>query len=533
MLPSVSSRSRWLVFLALLGVVGCQPSSSSIEQKRIASTADADQDTSSLAALRRHWESGDVGQKADQLWQDVQNHYATMPSYSDEAQVQLSYELLSNMIHETMPASIAYQRPRGDSNAENLEKYPAPNKSAGWHGQVFRAHLFGDSQHVAMTINEPSTNHLDRQVKLFPSPRGLASLSAEDPVAKIYLSGATDIPLSEQAINQLVLFSPQLEWLDSLGWTPETSKPNPHDSAQRNQQSQTNAAVGQAATSPSVFRGLAVHNDHTCVKLSRKFRGFETEFWIDVDDRLIRKLVFDNSLLDATLSNTPEVRRLQIQIDFGEIVAGERARTPLSLKEFPTDRTLHNFVKIPEAFPSPWIGRRSPELSLKNHSGSPIRIPSKRGPTVAVFLSQLDANTDWWQTLQRLSSDEKLKSAQVVLVLDGMETGAVVTPVANRPVELSEPQLLPYGAGAWQAFGLNQGRWVVVWDTTGTVQYIGPAEREGIIDTVGTIFQRLSQGESIGEEMIAEYQSFYSDYLKHLEAQRVSTLPEVVGATQP
>lgn len=513
LLLSVANRSLGLVLLAVLGLVGCQPSSSSSEQKQIASPGDADHDPSSLAAIRRQWESGDVARKADELWQSVRDHYATMPSYSDQAQVQLSYELLSNMIYESMPTSVAFQRSRGNSNLENSDNASAPTTSTGWHIQVFRAQLFGDSQHVAMTINEASTNHLDRQVKLVPSPQGLVSLPMEDPVAKIYMSGATDIPLSEQAITQLVLFAPQMEWLDSLGWAKET--------------------VGATSISPNIFRGLAVHNDHTCVKLSRSFRGFETEFWIDVNDKLIRKLVFDNSLLDATLSNTSEVRRLQLQIDFGEIIVGDKARAPNSLTEFPTDRTVRNFVKIPEAFPSPWIGSRSPELTLKNHSGTPIRIPAKRGPTVAVFLPQMEGNPEWWQTVQKLSSDEKLASAQVVLVLDGIETRTVFTPVANRPSEMSEPQLLPFGAEAWQAFGLNQGRWVVVWDSTGIVQYIGPANREGIIDTVGTIFQRLAQGESIGEEMIAEYQSFYNEYLKQFEAQRVSALPEIVGGQRP
>ncbi|MBL8891453.1 MAG: hypothetical protein JNL67_15850 [Planctomycetaceae bacterium] len=528
---------RLLFLFSVLSFVGCQSSSSPVEQDRIVSAEPTAPDTSRLATIRRQWESGNVEQKAGELWREVQNHYATISSYSDKAQVQLSYELLSNMIYESMPVSIAFRRPAGIVKSELTEASGTPTASASWHGQVFRAQLYGDSEHVAVTINEASTNHLDRQLKLISKPRHLMLIPTEDPVAKIYLSGATDIPLSERALNQLVLFAPQLEWLDPKGWVGEIERGTSPDGRQdRSSQGQEPTAIddlGLAPTSNLLFRGLAIHNEHVCVKLGQPFRGFETEFWIDVDNKLIRKLVFDHSLLDATLSNTSEVRRLQIQIDFGEILVGEQAQSPKSLTEFPTDRTVRHFVKIPEAFPSPWIGQHSPAVTVTSHIGTAIRLPSKTLATVAVFLSQLDADAEWWQTLKQLAKVDKNNSLQVVLILDGIATGTVVTPVANRSVAVSEPQLVPAGAEAWRIMGLNQGRWVVVWDSQGTVQYIGAADRDGIIATVGTIFGRLANGDSIGAEMIAEYQSFYSEYLKQLEAQQVTAVPALVGGSRP
>ncbi len=493
--------------VVIVGLVGCFESESTLQLAATTGTGSASGLSPDLAVLQRQWESGDVAENSRRLWSDVQENYTKINRYSDQAQVQLSYELLGNVMFETMPVSLAFDR-----------------SSKQWQCQVFRAMLFGDSRHIVMTIKEASTNHLDRQVKLSDSRLGASHLGESDPVARIYLSGATDIPLSESSINRLVLCAPQLEWLNARGWkttygtTPTTGTLN---------------AVGGGSVSTQntklenviVYRGWTIHNDNICVKLAQPFRGGQTEYWIDVEEKLIRKMIFDNAVLSSELAGTPEVRGLSLQIEFGEIAVDQQARPPLRFKDFPVDRTVRNFVKIPEAFPSPWIGRRSPEINLKTRERKSLRLPATGCPTIAVFLSQIEANAAWWLVLETAAKAPELNTATITMVLDGIETTSTTTPVAQWTLDSPSPQLVSHGAEAWQTLGLSQGRWLVIWDTKGIVQYVGAADRDGLSDTIVTILQRLSRGESIGEEMIAEYQSFYSQYLDQLQAQQVTELP--------
>jgi hypothetical protein len=478
----------WLLLYTLFAMccVGCTESLPTASSSDPTTKPESSNQAKGFEILKqqRQWESGDVAAKSRQLWSEVQQAYSEMERYSDQAQVQLRYELFGNVMLEAMPVSVSYDRASGD-----------------WQAHQFRAHLSGDRQNIAISIKEPATNNLDRQVKLVAAENGILQLAVNDPVAQIYLSGATDIPLSEKASTGLVLLAPQLEWL---------------------------ASEGPSSTDCS-YRGWTVYNDHVCVKILRKTRGYETEYWIDPDQKQIRRMVLANSLLHAELAETPEVQGLQIQIDFSEIQVGENARRPSGLKELPSDRTVRRFVKIPEAFPSPWIGRRSPELTLRTHEHTSLRLPESQRATIAVFMSPLEANAAWWQVLERLAGENQASSANVVLVLDGIATQPTTTNVAHRPVGTVNPQLVSLGAEAWQTLGLNQGRWLVIWDATGIVQYVGVAEIDHLADTTVKVLQRLQKGEAIGEEMIREYQAFYSEYIAQLEAQQVEVLPSTVG----
>jgi hypothetical protein len=438
---------------------------------------------------QRQWEAGDVSAQSQQLWLEVQQMYGNLERYSDQAQLQLQYELFGNLMLESMPMSVAFDRPSGS-----------------WHCRTFRSLVFGDRQHMAMSVKEAATNSLDRQVKVIAKERDLRLLAADDPVARIYLSGVTDLPLSEKAVDSLSLLPPQLEWLQAAGSTAASNDPT-----------------------TCTYRGFTIVNDFVCVKLARMNRGFETEYWIDLDSKYIRKVVLANTLLQTDLAEAPEVRGLQIQIDFAQIAVNQAAGDPANIKEFPQDRAVRRFVKIPEAFPSPWIGRSSPVVSLQTHEQATLRVPVNQRLTIGLFLSQVEADAGWWQLVQKLATESELNSAAVVMVLDGISASARTTNVSHATAANSWPQLVSNGAEAWQTLGLNQGRWLVVWDSSGTVQYAGPADFDGLIDTTRKVVQRLTRGEAIGEEMIREYQAFYSEYLQQLELQRFEAVPTQVG----
>lgn len=489
-----------LCLLFAAGLLGCGRTDVGGPQPQVAEQSGLNFNAFEVLKQQRAWETGDVEAKTQQLWDDVQKFYGGLNRYSDRAQVQLRYELLGNVMFEAMPVTVSFDR-----------------ESGAWESQFFRTHLYGDAQYHVMTVKEAATNHLDRQVKLLALSKEPRQLAEGDPVAQIYLSGATDLPLSEPAMTQLALLLPQMEWLSDHRPAPSTSGEGKEPEVESN------------PIPKCRYQGWAVYNDFRCLKLSRIWYGYETEFWIDVDAKLIRKMVLSKSMLHGELAETPEVRGLELQIDFTEIATGADARSPQGFASFPADRTVQRLVKIPEAFPSPWIGRVSPILMLKSQENATLQLPTSQRPTVALFLSQIDVNAAWWHALSSTATNSNLSTATVALILDGIDTQPRTTNVAHRPLAATNPFLVPNGAEAWQTIGLNQGRWLVIWDAHGMVQYVGPAEIDNLSDTIVKVLQRIQQGEAIGEEMIREYQNFYTNYLAQLDADRATTLPERVG----
>jgi hypothetical protein len=283
--------------------------------------------------------------------------------------------------------------------------------------------------------------------------------------------------------------------------------------------------------------GWTWYRQQFCVKLSTQWRGATVELWVDPQALLVRRMELPIAVLNADLAEAAEVRNVQFAIDFTDIDVGEAVSVPAASPLGPAERLVKQFVKIPESFPSPWLGRVTRPLMLRTHERKAYRLPAlKGGLMVALFLPQVDASSAWWACLQAAAARHANDS--FCLVLDAIEppvpaTSVVTTPVV-QPSEGGDPEadasssladrvaIVPYGAEAWQAWGLNQGRWLVVWDAAGSMQYAGTIEQETLPAIVDTVIHRVARGDAVGQEMIAEYQAFLTDYWAQLERQSVA-----------
>lgn len=507
----VGSRAFGLLVACLLPICGgCTPAVDSATSSTAAAPSSSNvSGGAGLPAAQRDWEAADPGARTEGLWRAVRQHYATLPRYRDRATVQLQYELTGNRMFESMPCAVVFDR-----------------ATQRWQGQLFRTLLEGDPRGWMLRIREAATRDFDQQVKQVAADRDWRVVASEDAVAAIYLSGATDLPLGERTQAGMVLALPQLAWLwsaDTEGTIDRSGPPSTRDGRKEWE---------------TQYLGWTWYRQQFCVKFSTKWRGATVELWVDPQALLVRRMELPIAVLNSDLAEAAEVRNVQFAIDFADIDVGEAVTVPAPSPLGPGERLVKHFVKIPESFPSPWVGRLTRPLLLRTHQRMAYRLPAlKGGLTVALFLPQVDASSAWWGCLQAAAA--RHSSDSFCLVLDAIEPPVPVNSVVATPVvqpaaggdleQDASPALddrvaiVPYGAEAWQAWGLNQGRWLVVWDAAGTMQYAGAIEQETLPAIVDTVVHRVARGDAVGQEMIAEYQAFLTEYWAQLERQNSGT----------
>jgi hypothetical protein len=488
-----------LSVLSVLSGLGCDPAAVSDSAGRRPATVATPDPASGpsrdpLRDLRTRWEPNDPQRQAREFWKRVQRRYSTLERYSDQAQIQLTYQLTGNVMWESMPMAVCFNRQSGE-----------------WACHAFRTRIFASSSRVVVKIHEAATNHLDGQVKVLPASETLADLWQTDPVARIYLSGATDLPLSDPAQTELPLLAPQLSWLLAA----ETgARPLP---------APTQQAAGHTHSESINLVGWTWHGECPCVRLADTRAGLRWEYWVDIQRELVVRIVFPTSILSPALEHSPEIRGLQICLDMGEIRIDQAALDPPPLPQLPSDRTVRHFVKIPEPFPSPWIGRPSPDFSAPDSLGNDWKLSDHRNryvvgllvpPTTAIAPLQ----TQW----ESIASARPQGHVSGCIVQDqwplpgdpGQETGRQPTAATALPSSCS---ILPSGGEIWATLGLNPGAWLLIWDPQGVLQFVSPLDTNRLSPTIDTVLQRLATGEQVGDEMIREYQRFYEAYLQQLQ----------------
>lgn len=510
LLAGSSWRALWLggFWASLcLATVGCGPSSgpgpaltdAAIEAAPVGSIAG--QPDRGMLAAKLAWESVDPQVGSERLWQAVRQRYARLPRYQDQATVQLQYELTGNRFFESMPCAVVFDRAQ-----------------QRWQGRLFRTQLEGDATGWRVRIREGATHDFDQQIKQVPRDRDWHAAVSDDEVAGIYLSGATDLPLSAQAQAGLVLALPQLSWLESTseavvaGQGPIGTQPVPGP-----------------VTTEVHYLGWTWHRDQFCVRFATRWRGQMVELWVDPNAQLVRRMVLPTAVLQAELAEATEVRNLQFYIDFAEIGVDESVIVPASVPLSATDRLVRRFVKIPESFPSPWLGRATPAVALLTQRQTNCQLPAVgEGMTAALCLPQVEASAAWTACWQ--AAAERHAGDRFCLVLDAiaseMAEAARGEATATGSAATASVEVVPYGAEAWQMWGLNQGRWLVVWDKAGTLQYVGVAELDTLSATLDAVLHRVGRGDAVGQEMITDYQAFLTEYWEQLKRESLEPSTE-------
>ncbi|GEM_PF-1910462 len=421
------------------------------------------------------------------FWQQVLETYSKLDAYSDQAEVNLQYRMGGQLIVESQPLRLSFDR-----------------SSRCWQSDAFRAKTIADKSFVVTSILELATNNMDNQIKIVSQGPNAFSDFFSDPIAQVYLSGATDFPINQPKNDWPSLYCPQLSLLLAAGCGPE-----------------------YLTTSQLQYAGNSILRDHRCTILQSGNSWQSTQFWVDSESYLVRRIVLANQVLDAQLAETPNISDLQVSIDLNDIQTNENYRAPESIKISENQKAVRQFVKVPEAFPSTWIGQPSPEINFSTTANAPWKLSNFLGrPIAAVFVPFSNDLPQWQATIETFAKTTSHQNAELVLA-----------PVASS--DQSPDQIAEYfrnrtksnataavdGWKTWSKLRLSGNPKLVIWDGHGVIQYVNDADLDELGVTLEGILSRLANGQSIANEMTRNYQDFFQGYLAALNKTTLSSMP--------
>lgn len=419
-----------------------------------------------------------------QLWQQVMERYRRSQHYQSHAEWNLQYRINGQLFVETQPATLNYSR-----------------SSQRWNASAFGANVYRDQDYLSVRIHEAATNNLDQQVKMIPASQWERVF--QDPIARHYLNGITDFPIAQNQQNSPwpSLFFPQLSWLD-----PEYSGPaylkDPNWSA----------------------AGKAVFRKRDCIILQSGTSQRMVEAWIDPDELEIVRLFLPNAVMDPQLAAAPEVTDLRISLDMTESRWTEQEPVKqMALQD--RDQPVQNFVKVPEAFPSPWIGKPSPPIHFTAiNRTTPWSLGEQAGHTVAAIFLPVDMQlSQWVRVMDDLRRHSAWDTARLLLAPIGLPDDLPAE--FQKAVQSCDYPVIKNAEGAWVELGLKRQPTLVIWDGHGLVQFVGQVTQDSVSERTLACIQRLNQGDSIAAEMLSDYQQFYQRYRDKLVQETISGFP--------
>lgn len=470
---------------------------------------------------------------AAQVWQSMLARYAQVDAYQDRAEVNLQYRLDGQLVIESQPMQLCFDR-----------------AGQRWKAQAFRANVQADADVAAMSILEIATNHLDHQVKWMAVNQDHADGVGRkawfpidmfrDPIAQVYLSGATDFPLQENTAAWPSLFCPQLALLLA------------------------NSSLGPAWLRPATleFAGTTFFRGSDCVVLQGRPNvgasdASSTQFWVEQNTLTLRRVILPSHNLDPRLTGSVGLSDLQLFIDFADVQLGTIPPDLLPhILVHADQKVVRNFVPVPEAFPSPWIGRPSPEFNLPaagdqnwqltQFLGRPVAavfIPVQRpetalpqpSPTVMAdqaSFAQGSSLDQWQRSLEQVAAAAKNTTAEIVLapVVPPPSRAAWITRLNQSRLRSGAARILLDAFPAWEQLHLGQQPTLVIWDGHGVIQYVDQVQAEQVGTTIESLLQRLDAGQSIALEMTDSYRGFFAKYLSALQQETIAQVPPAYQA---
>lgn len=418
---------------------------------------------------------------AEQVWLRMAEQLRQAKSYVDQAEWNLQYRIDGQLYVETQPVSLKFDR-----------------QSSRWSATGFRTQLLNDGRYTTVKINEVATNNLDQQIKVVESQNWTAVF--DDPIAQVYLSGATDFPLNDKTFGWPALFFPQLSLL-----------------------LQNQTPVNYFSDAKWEDAGSGVYNQRNCRIIRQGRAGNQIELWVDTETNLPKRLFVPNDVLDYDLRQTPNVYDLRLSIDFATIQLNQ----PVQVADFQASsqhKLVQQFVKVPEAFPSSYIGKPSPQISWTlAGTDQTWSLNQYAGRTVlAVFLPGDNAFPAWANSILAAQKSRAFDSAEYLLV--PVPFSQDLSPIVDQ-IPPAKLKVIADGTAVWSELGLQNQPMLVAWDGHGIVQYAAQTSLESVAKQSINCVQQLSAGQSVAADMIADYRSFYEKYQHRLKQVACRDLP--------
>lgn len=430
------------------------------------------------------------GLAAGDIFKKMRAAYREAQSYQDQAVLYLSYRMDGRVIQEEQAWRQIWQK---DGRREAL-----------W----FNAEIRGDGQRIGCFVYDIESGNLDGQWLLNRDEgEGLRRIMT-DPIARYFAAGRSELPLGANPGSvQDFLIPPPAIWLGSNDdWM------DLHDF-----QKLSRLADGKVD-------GRACYH----IQFGESAEGYD--LWIDQETLALRQMTLPKTLLDSLVTSSEEVGEIQ----FFARMHGAEFNAALPADRFvvtrpKNSRPVQQFVPIPEPFPCESLGQVA-DLQLLEQSGNRAPVERFRGQTTALFwfsglsgpgtISRLG---EIRETLRKLNPQTKVQIIGVYAD-DQVDQDAESSPMVNRSLaSVAEGLGVPF---VWlfdpKLVSANNIRLVntpavVIVSPAGVLEYARGLGDQNWSGEVATAAERIHAGESLSQEMTADYQQFVERYHRRLE----------------
>jgi hypothetical protein len=424
-----------------------------------------------------------------QILERMKATYSSAKSYRDEAILRLSYRLLGNYLEEPHQWAVEFQRP-GELRAS-----------------VYNARLRADGGQMGCFVYDFGSSNLGNQWLVHKANQTLPiGKFTRDPICRHYLAGLADLPVdvSNPSAGELFI-PPQISLLMGEGevaWLEGNA-----------------TRIGD--------RMIA---DRACYQVAILQQGAKFLAAVDCETFLLRELHFPAASLDPRLANSSDVADLQIVAEFRNATLDPPfPEGHFSIEMPPQAIPVNQFVKVPEKFPSSFVGKLVELAGLIELNGVPV--DRKRWKGKVVFLgwtSNMLFDERWNRTIADLAETLPVEDFIVATVYTapGAGPGSDVLKGLNTSVSTSSRAMgwVDPSFVAGNAIGLESFPVFAILNRDGVLQYVGNIEESASLpslEELKTILHRVRSGDDVAGEMRTEYGKFLEEYETRLAASRI------------
>ncbi len=424
-----------------------------------------------------------------QIIEKMKATYSAAGAYHDEAVLRLSYRLAGSYLEEPHQWAVEFRRPNE------------------LRASVYNARLRADGEQVGCFVYDFGSSNLGNQwlVTRIGQSFPLGKLT-RDPICRYYLSGLADLPVDGSNAEAGEWFlPPQIPLLTGAG----------------------NVSWLQGKATRIEDR---VVSDRPCYQVNIDHPGGRFLAIIDCESLLLKELHYPLAALDPRLSGSNEVTDLQIVAEFRNATlepafAADHFRIEMPEEAIP----VNQFVKVPEQFPSSFVGKPVELAGLIELNGAPVDRSRWKGKVVFLgWTSNMMFDERWNRTIADLaeSMDTRDYIVASAYAVSGAGPGSDVLQGLNTSVSTSSKALAwvdpSFVAGS--SIGLETFPVFAILDRAGVLQYvgrIGETAHTPSLEELRSILLRVRSGDDVAGEMRNEYGKFLEVYESRLASARL------------
>lgn len=232
----------------------------------------------------------------------------------------------------------------------------------------------------------------------------------------------------------------------------------------------------------------------------------------DVQQQALSGIRLPGELLSSRLATTPGVRDVSLAIIYQQFSFEECQPQPPRLNEH--EQPVREFVQLPEAFPSPMIGKPMQAWGLVDRNQSAFDPNLATGAAAVYFYGlQQQYTSDELDTIETLTRQHPAVNFAWIFPTAGDKHLGEKHPFSRMGYFFDAQGKLLEGLGVDQT--------IVAWitDASGKIQYLSGRDQDWPSD-LGPVIQRVQQGDEVAREMHHEYAAYHAEYLERLRALR-------------